>query len=167
MGNRIRHLALAVSISVVVVVSASILGNLLNVGPRISAAEVFFVDAPVADALIRTRIITPHVTTQLIYPNITRGAPLQHNQVKVTGIIDCTAGQTLQLRATVTQGATTAAGEATERCTGHIQRWVIYATTSGGARLESGTAHVHVWSKTLEDGDVFEWDNTVRLAGRQ
>ncbi len=83
------------------------------------------------------------------------------------GLIECTAGQTLEVRATVTQGTTEATGMAQYRCTGHVQRWVLHVVASDGALLTTGIASAHVWAKTLEDGDVHEWDDTVRVVGRR
>lgn len=149
---------IAVAVNVGVFVLLVVLGILMKSNAPSRNIEVFFPDPPVAEARIITRIISPQVLP---------AAQLHDSHVRVSGLIQCTAGQTLLVRATITQQSTgaTASGEAEDICTGHVQRWVIHATTSDGAELVSGGAAVHVWSKTPKDGAVHEWDDIVRLVG--
>ncbi len=154
----LSRLSVAVLINVLVLLLLTAAGILLRANAHAPTVEAFFLEPRDAEARIITRIISPAVTP---------AAPFRDNRVRITGMIQCTPGQTLLLRVTVTQGATEATGEATYACAGHPQRWVVDAVTRDGAELVRGGADVHVWASTLEDGDVREWESAVRLAGPQ
>jgi hypothetical protein len=150
------RLGIAVVVAALVVELSGILGSLLQGRGAPPTVSVSLLEAPVAEARIITRIISPGVSEVI---------QQRAGRVRVAGHIQCTAGQTLELRATVTQGATVAMGTATERCTGHPQPWVLYATTNDGAVLTSGWAAVQVWAHTVEDDATWQWDDVAKIVG--
>ena len=147
-----RRLGIVLVVGALAFQIPGILGSLLRPRGLPPTVGVFFLEAPVAEA---RRIISPEVS---------RVVQQRDSLVKVAGFIECTAGQTLEVRVRVTQGTTVATGAGQEICTGHRQRWVVYATTSNGATLVTGGVAVHVWTHTEEDG-VREWDDQAKLVG--
>jgi hypothetical protein len=153
MYGHVRRLVLAVCVNVLAFAFVLVLGLLLKASAvPSSVAEVLLV-APVAQALIRTDLISTEIEPE---------ARLLDNRVLVRGVIVCTAQQTLLLRVTVTQASSSATSEAHAACTGAVQTWSA-VTAGSGARFARGDGAVQVWSTTLEDGDEHTWARPVRL----
>ena len=80
----------------------------------------------------------------------------------VTGPIECTAGDTLQIRLTVSQAQTGAWGEGLNfiRCTGELQLWSVKVFALGLSRFESGMAQACAFGITrhgLKVTDTRQW----------
>lgn len=133
----------------------SMLG-ILHEEAKTSPMLVEFIPKPsTAEAKIIIRSISPETLP---------AAVLGNGAVRVKGVIHCTAGQTLALRVTLTQGSAEAQQEASSTCTGHIQPWTVHVPVAAG-QFKTGPASVRVWSSTLEDGDEFVWIDDVKIVG--
>jgi len=88
-----------------------------------------------------------------------------------TGPIECTAGERLSLRVTVTQRSTGAEAEGRTliTCTGiHTQQWEVHASTQGKETFEEGPATaVAIGLTTLrgETTDAHQWLVNITLVG--
>jgi len=84
--------------------------------------------------------------------------------VTVAGTIGCPAGDTVTVRATISQAYTSAVAEGTwsASCTGNSQRWSAAATVTDGAHLKPGCAQGAGLSIVSKDGSavkVRQWFN--------
>jgi hypothetical protein len=152
-----RRAGLLVAALMMAVALLGIVGNVIRMSRIAPPLEVFFLNARSVEA--RRAISIPF--------GIVPAAQLRDNAVTVKGRIGCSAGATVELRVTVTQGDVVARGGAILACNGRLQIWEITATTQDGALLASGSANVHVWSQTSDDGQITEWHRAARLVERR
>jgi hypothetical protein len=86
------------------------------------------------------------------------------NAVTVAGTIGCPNGDTVSVRATITQvySSTVAEGTWSANCTGKTQRWTATATVTDGATLDPGCGQGAGLSIVSHDGTpvkVRQWFN--------
>ena len=80
----------------------------------------------------------------------------------VTGPFECTDGETLHLRVTVTQRSTgaVAEGRTIDTCTGGAQQWEVDASSRGAEPFEEGPATAVGVGRTTDHGettDAHQW----------
>lgn len=141
--------------------------NLAALGLLVALHAVLFAAAPPAarQALAPVAVAEAGLSARrIISPDVLPAAHISDAFVVVRGWHACTAGATVELRVTLTQGATQSVGETTTTCTGHHQIWQVDVPITGF--FLPGMADVHVWSRVVEEDAVFAWDDTVRLVGR-
>ena len=146
MHGHLRLLVLAVCANVLAFAFVCVLGILLKTSAVPSSVAVVVPAAPVAQALIRTEIISPEIVPE---------AQVLDNQVLVRGVIVCTAAQTLPVARHGHPGEHLRHhGRVTrDMYPGEVQKWRVPVTAHGGASFARGAGAVQVWSTTLEDGD--------------
>ena len=88
----------------------------------------------------------------------------------VTGPIECTQGERVELRVTVTQRETGAVAEgyAFFTCTVETQQWEVHAVTHSKATFEEGPATAVAIASTTSRGtatDAHQWLVDVTLVG--
>ena len=86
----------------------------------------------------------------------------------VTGPVICTAGETIDIRVTLTQRATGALAEGFTRfsCAGALQHWLIDASTRGRESFQDGPATASAAGVTSNRGtvdDAHQWLVEVNL----
>jgi len=87
----------------------------------------------------------------------------------VSGPIQCTAGERVSIRVTVTQRSTgaIAEGSVVGVCTGNIDRWEVQATTRGKEAFQEGAATAVAIATTTTGGqttDAHQWLVNMTLA---
>lgn len=94
--------------------------------------------------------------------------------ISVTGPIECSDGDSLKVRATVTQASTgaIAEGHARVRCDGTLQEWSARAINFGFERFETGPAQACALGITYNRGkvtDIRQWcaANDIMLVNDQ
>ena len=113
--------------------------------------------APAAFARITLNTIDPFATIK------TNG-----RQIIVTGPVECTAGETFDVRVTVTQRATGALAEGHTRfkCSGATQHWLIDAKTHGREAFQpeaATAAAVGITSSRGQATDSHQWLVNITL----
>jgi pimeloyl-ACP methyl ester carboxylesterase len=94
----------------------------------------------------------------------------RHGRVlRVSGPIDCTRGERISIRITVTQSATGARARNRwrSRCTGEVQHWQVRARARRGTRFENGSGRVCAVAKTRTGTRVTDrrrWCERVNVA---
>ena len=118
-------------------------------------------------------VLVPIAFARIVSNTIDDTATIRPNgrHVLVSGPVSCTAGETLDLRVTVTQRTTGAFGEGQTRlrCTGTDLHWFVEASTRGGESFEEGPATVTAIGITTSRGsstDAHQWRVDITL-GRQ
>ncbi len=82
--------------------------------------------------------------------------------ILATGPVECTQGERLHTRLTVTQRSTgaIAEGRTFDTCTGEPQQWEVQASTRGKERFEAGPATAVAVGRTTDRGeptDAHQW----------
>jgi hypothetical protein len=120
--------------------------------------------APAATVLILASAIVPLALAKVVRNTIDPVATVsdQGRHLVVTGPIECDAGQTAHVKATVTQRETGAVAEGSTRihCTGASQQWEVHAVTVSRERFEEGVATAVGLARTADRGatdDVHQW----------
>lgn len=90
-------------------------------------------------------------------------------RLRVTGPIQCTVNERVELRVTVTQRSTGAVAEGTTRftCTGDLQHWKVRASIQGHETFEEGPATAVALALTTDHGkttDALQWLVNIALA---
>ena len=90
------------------------------------------------------------------------------HRVFVTGKVNCTAGQKVQILARLTQRSTGALAEGSWKgeCTGHLQVWQTEAVSRGEAKFENGASEAVAFGVSSENGkttDVLQWLDDVTV----
>jgi hypothetical protein len=89
-------------------------------------------------------------------------------RVSVTGTVDCSAGERVQIHVRITQRSTGAVAEGNwkGKCTGSLQTWEIDAVVHGSGELEAGAAQgvgLAVTSSRGKSTDAIQWLNEITL----
>ena len=89
-------------------------------------------------------------------------------RIFVTGKLNCTAGDRVQVLARLTQRTTGAVAEGTWKgeCTGHLQVWDTEAVSRSEAKFENGASEAVAFGVDSVDGkatDVLQWLDDVTL----
>lgn len=126
--------------------------------PSVSPPAAAVLPAPVS-------VAEAGISARLIYsPEVLPTAHISDGTVVVRGWYQCLKGDTVEIRATLTQGAVEAQAETSIACTGATQIWQVAMTPTTGTFV-NGMADTHVWSQAIVDQYVYAWDDTVRLVG--
>ena len=123
-----------------------------------NARSGFEMSAPVGNARIVTNTINP-----------TGNVSGDGHHLTLTGPITCTAGETAQLRVTVTQRTTSAIAEGISRviCTGSPQTWQVELPKAGSESFAAGAAIAVALARTTDRGkltDAHQWLVNVTLS---
>ncbi len=89
-------------------------------------------------------------------------------RVSVTGPVDCTAGEQVQIHVSITQRSTGAVAEGNWKgeCTGSLQTWGTDAVVHGNGEFEAGAAQgvgLAVTSRRGKSTDAIQWLNEITL----
>jgi hypothetical protein len=108
----------------------------------------------------------------ILHDNFDRtGTVIRSGQaVLVAGTVDCPAGATVTLRATISQGdGPVAAGTWTKTCTAATRSWHATAVLSDGTPFRAGCAHATGLAITRRHGKAvgaFQWLDQITLTSR-
>src|ERR1051325_3559425 len=92
-------------------------------------------------------------------------------KVFVTGKVNCTAGERVQILARLTQRTTGGYAEGSWKgiCTGHLQVWNTEAVARGESKFEPGVAEAVAFGQSSENGritDVLQWLDDVTVVNQ-
>jgi hypothetical protein len=128
--------------------------------------------APITAVFAVGLLATPLALARVVRNTIDPVAVVSDNgrQLRVTGPIECTLGERVYVRVTVTQRATGAASEGITRlqCEGEgvTQQWQVDAATQGRERFQPGPAIAVASARTAKRGastDAHQWLVAVTL----
>lgn len=139
----------------------SALQILMGLGKFTVELQALIPNAPVAEARIITRIISPALQSTLdLLPN--------NRQVHVVGHIHCDAGEQLRIDFTITQDSrqAKAKGHTQDFCTGEVQTWTGRTAAAAPTPFAPGPAEACAVATTRYRGkvtDTFTWCKPVTL----
>ena len=117
--------------------------------------------------------IPPAVFAKIVRNTIDPVATITRNDrhIVVTGPVQCTAGETFDVRATLTQRTTGAMAEGAVRftCTGNLQHWLVEANTRGKESFQAGLATAVAIGATTDRGrvtDMHQWLVSIILVNQ-
>ncbi len=111
-------------------------------------------------AFVAAQPVFAAISNNTIDPTATLSADGRH--VTVTGPIECTAGDTLVIRITVTEASTGAIGQghSISPCTGEIQQFSVTATAVGAPSFAEGSGQacaLGVTRRNRVNTDILQW----------